>query len=359
MKQRSAWTIDSLRQHLQGAVELELYTIPLYITTLYSLRDEWSYAHQLCRSVVVEEMLHMQLAANVLAAIGGRPVMTGDSVPLYPSLLPYHKPPTTFHLRAASVRQFSDLALVEKPDETSDEESKARRTGPAPGWEEGPHKAYLSIGDFYQSIVYGLEALGDDIFVANTEPQVTAFGRHDILVDSVESAKRAIHVIVSQGEGSMDLDGMNDIDTDLDDRPSHYKRFLDVVAAGDEQFQDNRVFPMADDPASHGLPEDVAALSDFADAVYSRLLFQLERGFNGSPSTVARSVGGMMYQAIRPLSVLLMKQPIAADPSQTAGPRFLWVDGVTLDSLQAQWEALKPEYRAELKGLDAVIRQQI
>lgn len=359
MKPRSAWTIDSLRQHLQGAVELELYTIPLYITTLYSVKDEWSYAHQLCRSVVVEEMLHMQLAANVLTAIGGRPIMTGNAVPTYPSLLPYHKPPKTFHLRAASVRQFSDLALVEKPDETPNGEGAASRQGPASGWEEGPHKAYRSIGDFYQAIVYGLEELGDQIFVPNTEPQVTAFGRHDILVNSVESAKRAIHVIVSQGEGSSELDGMVDIDTDLDGRPSHYKRFLDVIAAGDEQFQNERVFPMAEDPAAQELPEDVEALSDFADAVYSRLLFQLERGFNGSPATVARSVGGMMYQAIRPLSVLLMKQPIADNPEKTAGPRFLWVDNVTMDSLQAQWEGLNPEHRAELKGLDAVIAQQI
>ena len=66
--------LTELRAALQLAVGLELSTIPVYLTALYSIKDGTNTdAAQTIRSVVMEEMLHMTLAANVLNALGEKP----------------------------------------------------------------------------------------------------------------------------------------------------------------------------------------------------------------------------------------------------------------------------------------------
>ena len=64
--------VQPVRDALQLAIELEHATIPVYLYTVYSL-DPAKNAEivQLIDSVVVEEMLHMVLSANVLNALGG------------------------------------------------------------------------------------------------------------------------------------------------------------------------------------------------------------------------------------------------------------------------------------------------
>jgi hypothetical protein len=71
------------------AIEVEHSTIPLYLTTQYSLVNQSSYHAMTLRSVVVEEMLHMVNAANVLNAIGGAPFIDKPSfIPTYPLVVP-------------------------------------------------------------------------------------------------------------------------------------------------------------------------------------------------------------------------------------------------------------------------------
>lgn len=65
-------TIESLREHLQWAIELEHFTLPPYLCALYSLdAGRNPEATEVLASVLVEEMLHMTLAANLLNAVGG------------------------------------------------------------------------------------------------------------------------------------------------------------------------------------------------------------------------------------------------------------------------------------------------
>jgi hypothetical protein len=59
-----------LKKHLQYAVDLEFWTIPYYLTALYSIREQSSQAFQLIRSVVDQEVLHLELAANIANAYG-------------------------------------------------------------------------------------------------------------------------------------------------------------------------------------------------------------------------------------------------------------------------------------------------
>ena len=65
-------SIDSVREHLQCAIELEHATLPPYLCPLYSLdRDRHPVAAEVMESVFVEEMVHLTLAANLLSAVGG------------------------------------------------------------------------------------------------------------------------------------------------------------------------------------------------------------------------------------------------------------------------------------------------
>ena len=84
-------TLESLREHLQWAIELEHFTLPPYLCALYSLDAVRNpEASEVVASVLVEEMLHMTLAANLLNAIGGRPRLdTSQMLPVYPRCLPH------------------------------------------------------------------------------------------------------------------------------------------------------------------------------------------------------------------------------------------------------------------------------
>jgi hypothetical protein len=99
---------SALRAIAQATVNVELFTVPLYMSTLYSIqgthqitgKDEDYYkdrlwpgpattanpktanerAFNLVYSVFIEEMLHLQLAANIASALGVSPVFTSAAL---------------------------------------------------------------------------------------------------------------------------------------------------------------------------------------------------------------------------------------------------------------------------------------
>eukprot|EP00037_Helgoeca_nana_P012741 m.116319 g.116319 ORF g.116319 m.116319 type:complete len:564 (+) comp21621_c0_seq1:118-1809(+) len=82
-------TLAYVRGLLQTTLEVEHSTIPLYLTTMYSIINTSSFAYSTMRSVVMEEMLHMVNAANAINAIGGSPNFDHpDFLPKYPLVLP-------------------------------------------------------------------------------------------------------------------------------------------------------------------------------------------------------------------------------------------------------------------------------
>ena len=65
-------TVADLRTALGNAIKLELGTIPPYLTALFSIKPGANAAAgAIVRSVVIEEMLHLSLACNMLNAVGG------------------------------------------------------------------------------------------------------------------------------------------------------------------------------------------------------------------------------------------------------------------------------------------------
>src|ERR1700679_2159733 len=83
-------TVEGLRAALQNAIELEHSAIPPYLYALYSLKPGTNgELAEIIRSVVLEEMLHMSLACNVLNAVGGQPLIDSPKfIPDYPTHLP-------------------------------------------------------------------------------------------------------------------------------------------------------------------------------------------------------------------------------------------------------------------------------
>ena len=113
-------TLNWLKDALQAAVELEFFTIPPYLTAMWSLwkQDDWPAA--IFRSVVYEEMEHMALVCNMLAGIGGTlRINRATAVPTYPRPMPGGLKPALTVARAGPtpdlVRTLMEVEALEKP----------------------------------------------------------------------------------------------------------------------------------------------------------------------------------------------------------------------------------------------------
>ncbi len=69
-------------EKLQTAVELEWATIPPYLVAYYSLRPEKNREPaSIIKSVFMQEMLHLVLAANILSAMGSGARLGAQNIP--------------------------------------------------------------------------------------------------------------------------------------------------------------------------------------------------------------------------------------------------------------------------------------
>ncbi len=95
--------LQAAQVHAQVAVAVELYTIPFYLSALASIippgsqgaTDKSNAAYAAVLSVCTEEMLHLQLAANMCIALGTTPNFTPPVygvVPTFPDGTPILDP---------------------------------------------------------------------------------------------------------------------------------------------------------------------------------------------------------------------------------------------------------------------------
>jgi len=192
-------SVESLREHLQTAVEIEHATLPPYLCALYSIEDgSNSEAAEVIQSVVLEEMLHLTLAANMLNAVGGSPVLDAPNLlPAHPTFLPHSDRSVELSLRPFSPETLEAFIAVEKP-------------GPYDGLPEDD--AFETIGQFYRAIEDALNRLTVElgeaaVFSGDPVRQVTDAAYYGgagriVGVTDLESAKRALAEIIEQGEGA-------------------------------------------------------------------------------------------------------------------------------------------------------------
>jgi rubrerythrin len=287
---------------LQQAIELEHATIPVYLYALYSLdADRNGEVAAILESVVIEEMLHMTLAANVLNALGGAPqIDRAGFIPTYPGPLPGGvQSDLTVNLAPFSATQLATFLQIEEPEDPLTIKAAAVAADT------------ITIGEFYTAISDAIAALGNGAFVDPPRNQVgPALMRESVVVVDVPTAQLAIQTIIEQGEGTS-----TSPEEVVGDGFAHYYRFMQiqkghllVPAPGNTPPWAYAGAPVAVDPAGiYDLPVNPALTpyppgtaqafaNDNFNYTYTSLLFALHRLFNGDASRAQfnRALGLMM-----------------------------------------------------------------
>lgn len=351
--------IEELRAHLQAAVELEHSTIPPYLCGLYTIRSGSNeVAAEIIRTVVVEEMLHFVLAANVLNAVGGSPsVAFPKFVPAYPATLPLG----TGGKLEVNLLKFSEKAIdtflaIEEPARPPMKLAKVAQLAAPKHVPVEPGQLadmlrrgefYQSIGDFYEAIEQGLKGLeararaeGRTIFVPDDGFQITRdyyynSGGEAFPVTGLDSALEALRIIVDQGEGydRQIYDG-DDASFGQQRELAHYYRFNQIklgrcYVAGDTPQSGptgptfavdyNSVWDMMPNPSLERLPQGPIRDAGAAfSQVYSDLLRMLDAAVNGKPGQLIPAVVQMF--TLKDGALALMRTPLG--DGANAGPCF-------------------------------------
>jgi len=332
-------TVESLRQHLQWAVELEHATLPPYLCALYSIEEGCNAeAVEVIQSVFIEEMLHLALAANILNAVGGSPQIDSPSImPGYPTYLPHSNDAFEVSLTKFSPEAVATFLKIERPGEHH-------------GLPED--NSFETIGQFYEALEEALVRLSGElgegaIFCGDPRRQVTdelyygGSGRI-VAVHDLASARAALAEIVEQGEG---LQHQEIWDEDRSmfhpdrDEVAHYFRFNELAVGrryergdtpqsgptGPEFAVDwNAVHNMRANPRSIDYPvgSDIRQRMDEFNRSYSAILHLLHECLNGSPRLLSVATGAMY--GLKQQAIDLMRLP-SGDGETTAGPSFEYV----------------------------------
>lgn len=264
------WDITHLHEHLQYAVQLEYWTIPYYMAAMYSIEDPTTEAYKLVQSVVYQEMLHVELAANVANAFGApidlehvfiSPPYTGETIPhlLFrqgqigrdPEDPTQSYSPWSAEIGPLDETRINTMCLIEYPEFDVPDDLDLHQNV----------QNYQTIGEFYQALLIGAAQYVD--MIQGDHDQVDIFGNFykNLASSTVTEAGAAglaqvttlIHVITDQGEGVRrspevpiefrnTADGFNNSDDhftkfnvikDLQDRPATYDAVA-VPPAGSE-----------------------------------------------------------------------------------------------------------------------------
>lgn len=204
------WTLGHLRDHLQAAVDLEFWTIPFYMSAMYSVVDRTSEAVQLIQTIVNQEMLHVQLASNIANSFGLSPAFKapryeGQTIPHLDFALDHPDPRPQFSPYSAEIgpldeRRINAMCLIEYPE---------WKTGHQPDLRDDVSE-YGSIGEFYDAIQYGVTLLkahirGGANQVDHFAPFYDAMPQLSV-TDSGEAGLRQVILLINtireQGEGA-------------------------------------------------------------------------------------------------------------------------------------------------------------
>lgn len=313
--------------------------------------------------IALQEMIHLALVNNLLAALGGAPRLVRHNLP---QRSPY-APEIRLTLAPFNEQTLRRFLYIERPEgmDISSIAGELDHDRPAPPVPTGPlvlpaPQAFSSVGQLYRGIEWGLRGLVDRygeerVFVGSPNAQAsTRYFRVPermpelIPVTGLASAVQAIQTIVEEGEGCRG-----------DWQEAHFGRFLNMLEsyramkAADPSFSPARPSvtnpyvrvprdllglatasgPAApDDPRGVHLIQDptTAAVSDLFNACYAAMLQLLYRFFQHTEETdeelgmLGQTSVLMMLQVIRPLGELLTRLPVGPwAPGWTAGPSFM------------------------------------
>jgi hypothetical protein len=330
----SCFSLARLHRDLQRAIGLEFAVLPAYLTALYSIKEGTNAgAIRAIRGVAMEEMYHLTLAANVLNAVGGSPVLDATTVPRYP-LVPFPGSPD-FELH---IEPFSRVAI----------ERFLRVEAPVPKDAAPNDETYTRIGELYAAIEGALECLDEEmgsaaLFSGDPKRQVTSeqyYGGGGVLVTvhDLPSALHALRIIVDQGEGLPEsiLDGDHTY-FEQDPEVAHYFRFNEILEgryyyigrdrpadppSGETLAVDwDAVWPAEINPDPSAYTGQLAEASHAFNSVYSTLVDHMQVGLNGQPETLMAGVIAMMK--MKYAAQALMRVPFGVG---TAAPTYDYIE---------------------------------
>ena len=210
---------------LTEAAEFEHTVMCTYLYAQWSLKREESEGitgaekeaigrwRNLLRSVALEEMLHLVLVNNLLAAIGAAPHLSRPDFPVRGGYFPSE---VDFHLAPFNEGTIKHFVFIEKPEGIDIEdgagfthESRYQRVVCSDLLTPTPRE-YQSQGHLYHGIAQAIRRLADSLgeqrlFVGHGEAQLSSaeFPLPGLFeVTGVESAMKALEEIVLQGEGA-------------------------------------------------------------------------------------------------------------------------------------------------------------
>lgn len=334
---------------LQIALELELATIPPYMTALLSIEKQANRtAASLIRSVMMEEMLHMVLVGNLISSLGSKVQLGKENIPIYPLRLKFEGKEFAdrafdIDLRAFSPESVQTFMQIEMPASLFPKQFLFSEKLIIPN---------ITIGAFYLRIINMLEQMCADfpeseVFCGNPSDQITQQyywgGGKPIVITSLNLAKAALNVVIEQGEGGEGsiFDG-DDHYFDQPEEVAHYFRFKEIASSRHYQSTDKPQDP----PSGEFFSVDYKAvlpikrnakISDYAAGTYlatlnnsfnrhyTLMLNQIEQAFNGTPSVLYDAIVNGMH-AMTPIAIEMMNTPIAGDETGAHGaPSFEWV----------------------------------
>ena len=324
--------IEELYPMLQNAIELEHSTIPPYLTAMFSIKPGKNVEdRKIIHSIVIEEMMHMTIAANILNALGGQPyINNSDFVPEYPGPLPMG----IGNGLIVSLEKYSKECVKNVFMEIEEPENPLVFRSAALAVQD-----YSTIGQFYLALQKKIQELAPHELPGNKSKQVTSpFFDSSLLfpIYTKDDAINAINIIVEQGEGT------SISPLDQDGEIAHYYRFEELFkgkklvkddnapngfsfSGADIPFDEADVFPIFPNTKISMLTsgtEEWNHMNQFNTSYFS-LLAGLHKTFNGEPEMLNNTIG-VMYD-LKLTAEKLCATPFPDKPGYTIGPSFEYV----------------------------------
>ncbi|MEL6560276.1 MAG: ferritin-like protein [Bacteroidota bacterium] len=339
---KKASSLSDLQHYMQLAIELEHATIPPYLTAQFSIMNGQNQKiKELIHSVVIEEMLHMCIASNIVNALGGSPQINNPGfIPEYPGKLPMNiGDGLEVRLKKMTKAQVHDVFMkIEEPIKPIPiEKAPADKMIAA---EAFVPEDFDTIGEFYDTMKKRILDLGgDDKLPGDPAKQVTSsfYGKDELFpIITKEDAARAIDIIVEQGEGATSP-------YDESGELAHYYKFYEIyegrqietipgvptpryafsgpVIPYDEEgvyniFPDSKVEMLTEGTQQYRMAKD------FAEA-YNKLLNGLHQVFNGHPDDLSKTFG-LMYD-VKLYGEKLCATDFPGKDGYTIGPPFQYM----------------------------------
>ena len=319
--------------------------------------------------VIKQEMLHLALATNILTAVGAAPHFERPNFPILSRWYPDGVQIALVPFGERALRHFiylerpEGMALDDAPGFKALEQQRPLTIDDQPL--TGYAKEWSTVGHLYRGIEAGLEHLCDRygekaVFIGPPKAQAVTeiFEWPELIaVTDLASARKAIEVIVEQGEGARG-----------DWIASHFGKFVGILEdflslkAADPAFEPAR--PV--EPAYVRLPPDIesgvmiqdrttARVADLCNALYEVILQVLARYYvhhgetQAELDTLAKTAKHLMNWTMRKLAAILTTLPVGPSaPGKTAGPTLEVVRPAffVLPHREAAWKILEERFDA-------------